>query len=523
MSSRIRFVLATAVLVAGCATSAPGTPERTDIPGSAVTEVALREAASTISAETSLGHLSVLAHDSMMGRDTERPEIWTAARYIAGEFAAMGLEPMDPDGDFIVEYPIKIPEVDVDRIRMVAEARGERLELVCGEDFAVQPSLEVPSFTEVVLAPLVEPGWYRANPGTIPQGSLVLSFGPMMGGAEISAALEFGSWMENVREAGANAVGMILPTQIPVEMMGMLADQLAGSPTLHGPPMLLLPAATVERLFEFAGTSVPVMDPLETLQRAPVAVSLEMPLTIRTILAPNVVGQIPGSLGGELDDVVITAHFDHEPPGAPNAQGDSIYNGADDDASGTVGLLEVARAFTALPGPPARSVVFAAVSAEEMGLLGSTHLAAEGPSPAGSTVANLNMDMLSRNGPDSLFVFGQTYSSLGKVFRDVLESHPELGFNVRPGLQMPNLDLIRFSDQAPFLARGVPVLLFNSGFHPDLHTPDDEVERADTDKLARAARLMFYLAWAVANDPADPVWTEEGRVRTEAMQRVLKR
>jgi Zn-dependent M28 family amino/carboxypeptidase len=224
-----------------------------------------------------------------------------------------------------------------------------------------------------------------------------------------------------------------------------------------------------------------------------------------------------------LDDVVITAHFDHEPPGAPNAEGDSIYNGADDDASGTVGLLEVAKAFSTLPGPPVRSVVFAAVSAEEMGLLGSTHLAAEGPAPAGSTAANLNMDMLSRNDPDSLFVFGQTYSSLGGVFREVLDKHPELGFQVRPGLQMPELDLIRFSDQAPFMARGVPVLLFNSGFHPELHTPDDEVELADTDKLARAAKLMFYLAWAVANDPADPVWTEEGRGRIEAMQKALRR
>jgi Zn-dependent M28 family amino/carboxypeptidase len=168
-------------------------------------------------------------------------------------------------------------------------------------------------------------------------------------------------------------------------------------------------------------------------------------------------------------------------------------------------------------------VVFAAVSAEEMGLLGSTYLAAHGPAPAGSTAAGLNMDQLSRNGPDSLFVFGQRYSSLGKVFRDVLQNHPELGFQVRPGLQMPDLDLIRFSDQAPFMERGVPVLLFHSGLHPDLHTPDDEVERADTDKLARAARLMFYLAWAVATDPVDPAWTEEGRVRTEAMQKVLKR
>jgi Zn-dependent M28 family amino/carboxypeptidase len=198
-------------------------------------------------------------------------------------------------------------------------------------------------------------------------------------------------------------------------------------------------------------------------------------------------------------------------------------NGADDNASGTVGLLEAARAFAALPTPPARSVVFAAVSAEEMGLLGSAYLAEHGPAPARTTAANLNMDMLSRNRPDSLLVFGQSYSSLGEVFQEVLGGHPDLGFRVSPGLQWPEVDLIRFSDQASYLERGVPVLFFHSGFHPQLHTPDDEVELADPDKLARAARLMFYLAHAIASDPVDPEWTAEGRARVEGMQRREKR
>jgi hypothetical protein len=483
----------------------------------------LAEAAAVITAEDSRDHLAVLAHDSMMGRDSERPEIWTAARYIAAEFAAMGLEPLDDNGDFIEEYPINIPEVDVTQIRMVVQGHGERLDLRCGEDFAIVPSLEVPSFTGVVVAPLVGYDWYRANPGSIPSGSLVLTFGSMMGSGDITTALRFASWMENVQEAGAYAVGMILPPTTPPEMMPVLAQQVAASPTLGGPPLLFFPSETVEKIFAFSGSPAPELDPLEVIQRAPVTVSLQMPVTARTITAPNVVARLAGRRQADLENVVLTAHFDHEPPGSPTAEGDSILNGADDNASGTVGLLEVARAFAALPQPPIRSVVFAAVSAEEKGLLGSAYLAEEGPAPASSTAANLNMDMLSRNGPDSLFVFGQTYSSLGTLFRDVLESHPELGFEVRPGLQMPDLDLIRFSDQAPYMARGVPVLFFNSGFHPELHTVDDEVELADTDKLARTAKLMFFLAYAVADNPADPVWTDEGRTRTEAMQRRLQR
>ena len=88
---------------------------------------------------------------------------------------------------------------------------------------------------------------------------------------------------------------------------------------------------------------------------------------------------------------------------------------------------------------------------------------------------------------------------------------------------MPQVDLIRFSDQASYLERGVPVLFFNSGTHPELHTPADEFSLTDTNKLARAARLVFYTALSVANDPNDPVWTEEGRARRDGMARRIRR
>ncbi len=535
MSARKVLVLFSLVSAAGCSAPSAGPlagPEPPFPSAAAESErsisvgldAMLREAGALISTESALGHLGVLAHDSMMGRDTERPEIWEAARYIAGQFEAMGLEALDEDGDFIDEYPILIPETDPTQVKLVLEARGEELQLGAGEHFAIQPALEAPVISGVTLAPVADYDWYRANPGHIPEGALVLTHGPMtMSADNITEALRFGSWMENVQEAGASAVGMILPPMVPLEMMAFLQEQIGASPTLEGPPMFMVPAATVERIFDFVGLPAPALEPLDTIQHAPASVSFQMPVTTRTLTAPNVLARLPGARAGELGDVVLTAHFDHEPPGPAAAEGDSILNGADDNASGTVGLLEVAKAFASIPDPPARSVVFAAVSAEEMGLLGSAYLAEHGPAPATSTAAALNMDMLSRNGADSLFVFGQTYSTLGPVFRGVLENHPELGFRVRPGHQMPDIDLIRFSDQFPYMARGVPVLMFNSGFHPELHTPDDEVELADGGKLARAARLMFYLAYAVADDPVDPAWTEEGRARTEAMQRRLRR
>src|SRR5690606_19369155 len=137
--------------------------------------------------------------------------------------------------------------------------------------------------------------------------------------------------------------------------------------------------------------------------------------------APNVVAVVPGG-ARELRDtcVVFSAHFDHVGvnPNRPDATGDSIYNGADDNASGTSGLLEVARAFASLPKAPARSLVFLAVSGEEKGLLGSRYYSDNPTLPLEKIVANINVDMIGRNAPDSIVVIGQEYSSLGPLVQE---------------------------------------------------------------------------------------------------------
>jgi hypothetical protein len=363
----------------------------------------------------------------------------------------------------------------------------------------------------------------RENPELIPDGSMVLAPFPLTPMETLADNLKLATWMLNAVEAGASAVGLVLPAIFPAEMIGTLAQELREQPTVGDAPVFMFSSAALNRITEVAGLPGTDIHTVPTLREIPVSISIQLPVDTRTFTAPNVVARLPGQRGEDLKDLVLTAHFDHEPPGYPNELGDSIYNGADDNASGTVGLLEVARAFSTLAERPARSVIFAAVSGEEMGLLGSAHLAENGPGAARSTAANINMDMLSRNGPDSLFVFAQTYSTLGDIVQAELADHPELGLRVRTGLQTPEVDLIRFSDQASYLERGVPVLFFHSGFHPELHTPDDELSLTDPDKLARAARLIFHTALAVANDSMDPTWTEEGRARTEGMASRLRR
>ncbi|MCK5447194.1 MAG: M28 family peptidase, partial [Gemmatimonadetes bacterium] len=193
--------------------------------------------------------------------------------------------------------------------------------------------------------------------------------------------------------------------------------------------------------------------------------------------------------------------------GTPNAEGDSIYNGADDDASGTSVLLEVAQAFEALPRPPARSVVFLAVSGEEKGLLGSGHYAEHPTVPLEGIVANINIDMIGRNAPDTLIAIGQEYTSLGPLSEHIASHHPEIGLTVAPDPDPSEQAFFR-SDHLVFVKQDIPAIFFTTWDHEDYHQPSDEAARIDSDKAARVARLTFLLTWHVAEDAEPPTWNE---------------
>ena len=216
----------------------------------------------------------------------------------------------------------------------------------------------------------------------------------------------------------------------------------------------------------------------------------------------NVVGWLEGSdpaLRSEY--VVVSAHMDHLGTG-PSVGGDSIFNGADDNASGTAALLELAEALAGLDEPPARSVVFAAFGGEELGLVGSTYYAENPPFPIASTVASLNMDMIGRNAPDSVAVL-RSSPAIGMVVDAVAARNPGLGLAVAAD-PWPEESLLRRSDQWSFIRSGVAGLLVTSGLHADYHTRDDEVERIDIDKLERVARLVLLILLDLAGPDA---WT----------------
>jgi Zn-dependent M28 family amino/carboxypeptidase len=233
---------------------------------------------------------------------------------------------------------------------------------------------------------------------------------------------------------------------------------------------------------------------------------------------PNVVAVLRGSDPQLRDEyVLLTAHFDHVGVGRPVA-GDSIYSGADDNASGTAALLEVAKAFSLLPERPRRSILFLHVSGEEHGLLGSRWYSENPTVPIGQIVANINVDMISRNAPDTIVVIGKSYSTLGDVVDRVGARNPGLGLTVSDDL-WPEERFFYRSDHYNFARLEIPAIFFFSGVHADYHRPSDTVDRIDPDKAARVARLIFHTALEIANDPERPRWDPAGLAEVRAMTR----
>ncbi|HEX7049322.1 MAG TPA: M28 family peptidase [Longimicrobiales bacterium] len=222
----------------------------------------------------------------------------------------------------------------------------------------------------------------------------------------------------------------------------------------------------------------------------------------------NILGTIEGRVRPDRY-IVITAHYDHVGVGKPDATGDSIYNGADDNASGTAALLALAAYFHA--HAPANSMLFAALDAEEMGLRGARALVADPPVPLDDVVIDVNMDMVSRNARGELYVAGTYhYPFLAPLVERIAAgaSVTLLPGHDRPGLP-PGDDWTSASDHGAFHAAGIPFLYFGVEDHPDYHRPSDEVAKIDPDFYARAVETILDVVLALDAD-LDAVAAQRG-------------
>lgn len=471
----------------------------------------LAGAAATITADEMRSRIAYLASDELGGRDTPSPGLELAAEYLSREFAAAGLEPIAGGEGFIHRYALGIRMLDTAQVAFEVERDGARHALGFGRDFAAAPGARAEASGAAVYRALGALTSGRADEAL--RGRVVVTELEGAPGREWFANIR--SVRSAVENSGGAGVVFVLDAALgaeQVERLALASVQVRGAPA--GVPALYATRAAAERAFGAAGRTL--ADALAAEGAA--SVTVRAPVQAPDIRAPNVVALLPGSDPVLRDTyVVFSAHMDHVGIGAPDASGDSIYNGADDDASGTAALLEVAEAFAALEERPARSLIFLAVSGEEKGLLGSRAFANDPPVPIGSIVANINMDMISRNAPDSVVAIGLEYSSLGPLAQEVARTYADdVRLTVAPDL-WPEERLFFRSDHFNFAAKEIPAIFFFAGLHEDYHRPSDHVEKIDADKAARIARLVFYLGHRIATDPEPPQWTEQGLAEVRAL------
>jgi hypothetical protein len=506
-------------------------------------------ARAAIRPEAIRAHMAFLADDLLEGRGNGQRGYTIAARYVAAQLASLGVEPGGEAGAGGFEQPVRLREARLaERGATVAVSRqGRETRLVSGRDFAASAELEREEAK--LAAPVVFAGFGITAPefqhddyaGVDVRGKVVALFGGAPASFPANPRAHY-SGTKAANAAARGAVGMVILLRPDEERAASWAvrdrsarrpamtwlDDSGGAPDV--PAGLLrgiwLASEVGRGLFEGSPLSWDAALAAAAqgkAQAAPLSAVLRIEKWSRhrELTVPNVIGRIPGSDPTRATEhVVYTAHLDHDGVGAP-VDGDSIYNGAYDNAAGIAALIEVARAFATRPRRPARSILLVATAAEERGLLGATYFAAKPTVPLQSIVANLNMDgnlMVFR--PRNIVAMGAEHSSLGDVARDAAA---QVGFGLVTELMPEQAFFIR-SDQYPFVKKGIPALFFTIGTESAdsgvdgmavltrwlgsiYHTPKDDMDQPmDLEAGAQYARVAYLVGNAVAEAPDRPAW-----------------
>jgi hypothetical protein len=473
--------------------------------------------AASITADDVRGRIYRIADDSMRGRATPSPELDKMAAYVAAEFHRFGLLPGGDNGGYLQRYPLEVYEAIPESAAVWATGAAPR-RWTLGQDMKFVQGQPV------------------AN--RMAEGAILVTGTPQSGGALDSAAVTGKIAVVPIGAtgfAGATALiqrhpaAIVAVLELPDTAWAQFPSQsgkVVQNPNEGGglviPPVLVIRGVGAKPWLAQAGVN---LDSARAAATAPLTARAIPGLTIHVDLprrllqrttAPNVVGILEGSdplLKHQY--VVFSGHMDHigTPPdgeGCAPRGADSICNGADDDGTGSVAVLELAEAFASAPVRTKRSLIFLTVSGEERGLWGSAYFAAHPAVPIDSVVADLNSDMVGRSDTlrDSMVAIGREHSDLGTTLDRVAGAHPEL--RMTPvGDRWPQEQLYFRSDHYNFARKGVPILFFTSGLHPDYHQVSDTPDRIDTEKEARFLRLEYYLGETVANAAQKPQWNPE--------------
>src|SRR5262245_60085105 len=487
-------------------------------------------------------HIEFLASDQLEGRETGSEGYRKAAEYVAGFFKRAGLKPGGTNGYF---QPIKFNSRRIleDQCSLSLIREGKEYPLVLGDDATISMSIKHP---ESIEAPVVFAGYGLTVPemnyddlkGLNLRGkvALVLTGGPANISGPVRAHYQNNRWTA-LRSTGAIGVISIqspIGQDIPWERSKLsrfrpsLSLAASGAEENSGQQLAVtVNPARADKFFVDSGRTLQEILALaeagEQLPRfnLPLSVRAKVKFESRNFESQNVVGILPGTdpqLKNEY--LVLSAHLDHIGKGQP-INGDSIYNGAMDNASGIATMIETALALKKKNQQFRRSVIFLAVTAEENGLRGSRYFAAHPTVPAVSIVANINIDMFLPLFPfHSLIVQGLEESNLAEDLQSVVA---KLGIKILTDPEPERRAFVR-SDQYSFITRGVPSVSLKVGFEKDsaeheiikrwrrehYHAPSDDLRQpVDLQAAAGFNRAYALLVEAVANRSKHPQWNSE--------------
>ena len=499
-------------------------------------------------------HVTFLADDNLEGRETGSEGLRKAESYIVDQFTKAGLQPAGSDGFYQPVKFISRQIVEKDSSAMLV-ASGKAEPLTLGDDAYFTTRAELSS--EEITAPLVFVGYglkipeknYDDLSGLDLHGKIVVYLAGSP--SEIPTALSahyqtIGERWKSLKQAGV--VGTITipnPASMDIPWSRMSLNRAHPSMDLADPEFnetqglkmaMTFNPAQAEKLFAASGHTFEEIAALgkdrKPLPHFPLAVSLKAHATVKTstVESANIVGKLPGidpALKNEY--VVISAHIDHIGIGEP-VNGDRIYNGAMDNASGVAVLLDLAAQFNGHPEHLRRSILFVVVTAEEKGLLGSKYFAAHPTVPPKSMIADVNIDMFLPIVPlKVLKVPGLAESDLGDRAREAAQL---FGVRVQPDPEPLRNVFIR-SDQYNFIRHGVPALKLDVGFDPGspeqkvfkdwltnrYHAPSDDLAQpVDFASAGLYEEIVRQLLISVANADARPQWKPDSFFRRYATE-----
>lgn len=509
----------------------------------------------SISADQMRADLFFLASDGMQGRLTDTPENELAADWVLSRFERLGLKGGGHGGSFNHRYGLMTASLGDGNVMTVGPP-ASRAHLRVGEDFyphrySANASVEAPlTFAgfgivsserghddyrdaargRIVLILEREPG--VNDPSSIFDGVVTAEAAVPI--KKVLAAQEKGAvgviFVPDVHNQSGPAPNFQAqaanywpetPPRIERYTLKAWSDRVRI-------PVVQLSVPAAEQLVASAGRSLRELARTAEARGGVTPVSIETTVAVRasvehrTVPDRSIVAMVEGSDPKLKDEyVLVSAHYDHN-----GADESGVYSGADDDGSGTVALIDIAEAYAlaaAAGQRPPRSIIFAAWNSEERGLLGAWAYTEDPIVPLDRIVGVLNMDMIGRN--EEVQVGGggrfrgldiQTAESnanatniLGTVrspdLRRIVESaNQSIGLDLRFRYDNNISNLMRRSDQWPFIQRGVPAVWMHTGLHPDYHTIYDRPEKINYPKMEKIARMVYQASWQLATAASRP-------------------